>query len=113
MGKRIVDAELNTCANDFSLGHIYDRRMDVILAFTLDSSSSGKVCSPLKGRNVFRPAIRIAAVVGLVGANENIKYSKYFCPSEGITQKYRISRRHIGHGNIVRFSQIGSVLGHI
>ena len=53
-------------------GHLNQWRMDLQPTLAFDAGFGGEIGHPLKGANIFLAAIRIAAVVELVGAEKDI-----------------------------------------
>jgi hypothetical protein len=70
--------------------------MDLDPAFPFDSGLGGKIRHLLERANVFPPAIRVTAVVELIGAKENISGFNAFRQSQSKRQENRIARRDIG-----------------
>ena len=68
---RIIDAKFHSLSNDLGLGQIDERRVDRQRA-TENSNLNRQVGHRLKGREEFRSAIGVTAVVERIAADENV-----------------------------------------
>jgi hypothetical protein len=69
--------------DDFRFGHLNQRRVDFEWQRPFDAGLGGQVRQPFKSRDVFWPAIGIAAVVDRIYADENVGRANRF----GICQR--------------------------
>src|SRR5438552_14187930 len=60
-GERVVDAELDAAAQDACLGELDERGVD-LQARALDAGPGRELRHLLEGREILRPAVRVAAV---------------------------------------------------
>ena len=65
-------------------------------ASSLRASFRGQVRQPLERGNEFRPAIRIAAVIDGIRADENVRGAKHLTPGERVGKEDRVSPRDVG-----------------
>ena len=82
--------------------------LDPALAF--DSGLGRQIGHRLECANVFLAAIRIAAVIELVGAEEDIAGFEALRQSQSKSEENRISRRYIGDGYAARPFRLRSAL---
>ena len=92
----IIDAEPCAGEDNLGLGHIYDRRMNVVSAFSFDSGSGGDVGGFLKRGYKLGATVGIAAIVGLINADKDVKRTQDLSPGKCAAQKYRVAGRDIG-----------------
>src|SRR5438132_12723077 len=71
-GETIVYAKFNAFSNDLSLGHFNQRHVNLDPALAFRSGLGRQIGHRLEGADVFVSAVRIAAVIELVSAEEDI-----------------------------------------
>src|SRR5467141_1681283 len=113
-GERVVDAELDAAAQDAGLGELDERGVD-LQPRSLDAGPGRELRHLLVGREVLRPAVRVAAVVERVHADEEIVRLQRFRPGEREAEEDRVARRDVGRRNRLRLrrEQPRAVLRHL
>ena len=84
--------------------------MDLESLRSLDAGSGREVGHRLVGRDVLGPAVRVAAVVERVDADEDVLGAERLGPGERKGQEYRVARRHVGDRNAVAHLGDGAAL---
>ena len=99
--ERKIDAQFGSAPDNFCFRQQDQRSMDSeSLAFHAGFRCElGKI---FKRRDELRPAIRIAAVIERVDADEDIGRVKHFRARERVREKNGVSRRHISDRNAGR-----------
>ena len=82
------------------------------MGLSFHASFGSKVGHLFKGPDIFLAAVRIAAVVELVGAEEDIFGPEFFCQGESEREKDRVPSWHIGRRNALWNFLRASPLGH-
>src|SRR5467141_495161 len=100
-GERVVDAELDAAAQDAGLGELDERGVD-LQPRSLDAGPGRELRHLLVGRDVLRPAVRVAAVIERVHADEEIVRLQRFRPGEREAEENRVARRDVGERNRLR-----------
>ncbi len=79
---------------------------------TFDAGLGRKIRHPLVCRDVFRAAIRIAAVVKRVDADIDVVRAKHFGVGQTERKKDRVARRYVSDRNLMRDLAERTILGH-
>src|SRR2546422_5348132 len=94
-GERVVDAELDAAAQDAGLGELDERGVD-LQPRALDAGPGRELRHLLEGREILRPAVRVAAVVERVHADEAIVRLQGLRPGEREAEEDRVARGDVG-----------------
>ncbi len=114
MGLRVVHSELHAAADDLRLGEVNERRVDREAA----GEFRAQIGRAFEGFNELRSAVRVAAVVDRVDADEDVGRIENFSPGQGVREEDRVTRGHVSNRNAsgghLRFLPIlrhGSITG--
>src|SRR5438874_4027805 len=79
----------------------------------LDTDFGGKICHSLKGLDVLRTTIGIAAVVESVHTDEDVVCSKYLGPGERDGEENGVAGWNVRHGNVALHVLNRAILGNL
>ena len=108
-----IDAEGPAEADDFRLGLVDERRVDVESPFVLDAGPGGEVGQLLEGAGELRPAIRISGVIDGVDSDIQVEGAKRLGPGQGQRQENGVAGRDVGDGDAGRHLFGGAVARHV
>ena len=111
-GEAVVKAKIEAFSDDLCLSHMQQRRVDFQSAFAFDAGSGGEIRHSLERADIFFAAVRITAVVELVGAEKNIRRFNTLRQRERKRQKNRVASRHVGYGNSLCDCRFATSFGH-
>jgi len=109
----VVHSKLGAGEDNLCFCLLYDRDMNEVSTLALDGGGGSEIGGLLESGYEFGPAVRIAAVVGRVDADEDVERTEHLGPGECIAQEYRIAGGHVCERYLPQLGQIGSVLGHV
>ena len=102
VGQGVVDAELQAALDDLRLGQLDQRSVDLQLLPALDPGLGRQVGHLLVGADVLGPAVRVAAVVQGVDADEDVAGLQHLGPGQREGQEDRVAGRNVGDRDLVR-----------
>src|SRR4030042_4213960 len=111
MGQGIIDPKLQSFFYDLCFGHLDQGGSNSNGDPSLNAGFCGQIGHPLKCMNIFRPAIRGAAVIDGVNADENIRRVKDLGPRKSTGKEDGVSRRNISDRNAYSDLYRISILG--
>lgn len=110
-GQRVINLETLAQFYDFAFGEMLQRSMNLEAGRAFNTGARGEVCHRFKGRDVFRPTIRVTGIIQRIHPDEEIGGAHGFRPGQRERQKDRVSRRHVRDRNFVAWSMYVAVLG--
>lgn len=113
MSEGIVDAKTCSFGDYLCLAHVYDGSVYSELPLVLDGGCGGEVCGLFERAYEFGSTVGVAAIVGRIYADEDIKRGDDFGPGKGKAQKYSVSGWYVGDRYILFVVRFGAVFGDI
>jgi len=95
----VIDARLNTGADNLGFGHVNQRRVNLKTGRSFSTRLCRQSREPFKRIQEFRTAVRVAGVIDGVDADKNILRPDNLAPAKRKTEKNSVARRNVGNGN--------------
>src|SRR5574340_985818 len=94
----VIHAELDAAPDNLRLGPVDERRMDMEGA-AFHRGAGGEIGHFLEGREILRPAVRVARVIHRIDADENLLAAQHLGPGQCQGEHDGVARRDIGGRN--------------
>src|SRR5882724_774646 len=107
----MIDAEIDSFANDVGFGKFDERRVN-LEASAFDSGFGSDIGQVLERLDKFRSAIRVAAVVDCVYADKNVISPNHLRPGKRIREEDGVARWNIRDWNFIRDFFFRTLLRH-